>query len=46
MWGRETVTGLKKCGNNGGRYYLLCQSEYLPLINSSELGVHLEVLLI
>lgn len=29
-----------------GRWYLLCQSENLSLVNSSKLGIHLQVLLI
>lgn len=44
--GERDSDRLKEMYNNGRRYYLLCQSENLPLINSSELGVHLEVLLI
>lgn len=29
-----------------GKWYLLCQSENFPLVNSSELGIHLQILLI
>ena len=39
---------IKKKSLDEQRYskYLLCQSENLPLINSSKLGIHLQVLLI